>query len=1072
MLNVKIKQEKDLNPVRAISQNTVSNVTLSTPGSSSQTPQTSAPSSKLPGASSPTPGTSAGSSALIANLFGEESQQSQTNDLPPDIVQKMNIFSQDSHDIQRENSNTGRRGQPDLLDGRGAISGFLLAKDKLPQPAEPPEEQLAMQYDVPIGSSSSDDDDMDSSSMHFSENMLARRRRRRKGQDITAHIGANPNELLEDASNVSMRNWGLETPGTDPADTRFANTPPPVIKKNQLDELFDQISEFPKDETVEPCTAVKTKMLLHQKRALNWMILRENTTELPPFWEKCGSFFINTASRNRLYELPVSIKGGILADDMGLGKTLTTIALILTNHKDGKPLVNMKRKGLVPMSVDDITTSAGGKLSIKKKKEGYLKTKTTTKSDFKKPGFQFRQMYLQQMGKKKKKKSKKKSKKKDSSDLFSSDSDDELNKSTSSVNKHVNNLLNSSAELSPGSSKAVAPKGMFGQEATDRKMTLIICPMSVLSNWTDQFSEHLAPNVDLQIYIYYGPDRVRDINFLKQHDVVISTYGTVSGDYRGYIGKNRVSPLHKINWLRIVLDEGHIIRNARSQQTQAMVELNSQIRWLITGTPIQNRMTDLWSMLKFLRLEPFANRRWWFHYVVKSMKRKARRGEQPYNRVQKLIKHVAIRRMKTDKIDGQPLVKLPERRVVIQHVKFNEDERKLYDAMHKDGKLVVCKYIRAGTALKNYANVLVIIMRLRQLCCHPTLCVKAVKKLQKALEMMDQLQENINQEGSILDNPENGDGENDGTTFNEDEREKLIQQLMQLLSSGDSEECSICLEILQDPVITRCAHVFCSNCINDVIESAELAPVCPLCRGDIDQRSMLKVPQVSRYEEEESSTQNGNNAKKKSEDYEDEDDEPFISSSKVDAVMTALTALRESDSSIKSLVVSQFTSFLDVLQRPLRRDGFHFVRLDGTMNQASRARVIEEFNTRGDYTPTIMLLSLTAGGVGLNLCAASRVFLLDPAWNPAVEEQCFDRAHRLGQKEDVTIVKYVVEDTVEDRMLVLQQQKRELMEKAFGVRTQTPEERRSHALRDIATLLGINLRQEQRRAEAQPYIVS
>ena len=56
-----------------------------------------------------------------------------------------------------------------------------------------------------------------------------RRRRRRKGQDVTAHIGANPDELLEDASNVSMRNWGLETPGTDPADTRFANTPPPVI---------------------------------------------------------------------------------------------------------------------------------------------------------------------------------------------------------------------------------------------------------------------------------------------------------------------------------------------------------------------------------------------------------------------------------------------------------------------------------------------------------------------------------------------------------------------------------------------------------------------------------------------------------------------------------------------------------------------------------------------------------------------------------------------------------------------------------------------------------------------------
>ena len=71
-----------------------------------------------------------------------------------------------------------------------------------------------------------------------------------------------------------------------------------------------------------------------------------------------------------------------------------------------------------------------------------------------------------------------------------------------------------------------------------------------------------------------------------------------------------------------------------------------------------------------------------------------------------------------------------------------------------------------------------------------------------------------------------------------------------------------------------------------------------------------------------------------------------------------------------------------------------------------------------------------------------------------------------------SLFQYVVEDTVEDRMLVLQQQKRELMQKAFGMRTQTPEERRATALRDIATLLGINLRQEQRRVEAQPYIVS
>lgn len=81
-----------------------------------------------------------------------------------------------------------------------------------------------------IGNNSDGDNDSDDmQSVHFSEHMLARRRRRRRGVDVTAHIGANPNELLEDGSNIALRNWGLLTPGSDSADTMFADTPPPII---------------------------------------------------------------------------------------------------------------------------------------------------------------------------------------------------------------------------------------------------------------------------------------------------------------------------------------------------------------------------------------------------------------------------------------------------------------------------------------------------------------------------------------------------------------------------------------------------------------------------------------------------------------------------------------------------------------------------------------------------------------------------------------------------------------------------------------------------------------------------
>lgn len=98
----------------------------------------------------------------------------------------------------------------------------------------------------------------------------------------------------------------------------------------------------------------------------------------------------------------------------------------------------------------------------------------------------------------------------------------------------------------------------------------------------------------------------------------------------------------------------------------------------------------------------------------------------------------------------------------------------------------------------------------------------------------------------------------------------------------------------------------------------------------------------------------------------------------IDTLMSLLTKLRKEDPSVKSLVISRFTSLLNIVETPLKAEGFNFVRLDGKMSLKKRAEVIELFDDRGPDSPTVMLLSLKAGGVGLNLTAASRVFLLDP----------------------------------------------------------------------------------------------
>jgi SNF2 family DNA or RNA helicase len=122
----------------------------------------------------------------------------------------------------------------------------------------------------------------------------------------------------------------------------------------------------------------------------------------------------------------------------------------------------------------------------------------------------------------------------------------------------------------------------------------------------------------------------------------------------------------------------------------------------------------------------------------------------------------------------------------------------------------------------------------------------------------------------------------------------------------------------------------------------------------------------------------------------------------------------------KALVFSQWTGLLDLVEPRLQKLGIDFVRLDGSTRD--RQAVIDAF--QGEGGPPVFLLSLKAGGTGLNLTAADYVLHLDPWWNPAVERQATDRAHRIGQDKPVFVYKLIAAGTVEERMLDLQSRKR------------------------------------------------
>lgn len=130
----------------------------------------------------------------------------------------------------------------------------------------------------------------------------------------------------------------------------------------------------------------------------------------------------------------------------------------------------------------------------------------------------------------------------------------------------------------------------------------------------------------------------------------------------------------------------------------------------------------------------------------------------------------------------------------------------------------------------------------------------------------------------------------------------------------------------------------------------------------------------------------------------------------------------------KALVFSQWTSLLDLIEPQLRAAGIRFTRLDGSTRD--RASVVDSF--QDPEGPPVMLISLKAGGTGLNLTAADHVFLMDPWWNPAVEDQAADRAHRIGQDRPVMVYRLVAKDTVEEKILALQERKRRIADAALG----------------------------------------
>ena len=418
-----------------------------------------------------------------------------------------------------------------------------------------------------------------------------------------------------------------------------------------------------------------------------------------------------------------------------------------------------------------------------------------------------------------------------------------------------------------------------------------------------------------------------------------------------------------------------------------------------------NTLKDLYSIVKFLRLSGGLDR---FELFNAAIIRPINQGSENASVVlQLLMNNMCLRRKKE-----MPFIdlKLPPLSEYVHRIAFEPHEQEKYDALAHEARGTLDQYkTRSGKSGKNansaYQHLLEVILRLRQMCNHWKLCGKRITDLMATIE----------EKGQVDLTPENL---------------RALQQLLQLSLSAQ-EDCSVCLETLKQPVITTCAHSFCSNCIERVIETQHK---CPLCRAELQGPESLVKP-----------------ARELGEEAPMEEPVDDSTSSKIDALLHILKASHQK-SGTKVVAFSQWTSFLDIIQYHLGLHGYQYARLDGSMSVRHRDIALQRFDEDPDCT--ILLASLAVCSVGLNLVAANTVVLSDSWWSPALEDQAVDRVHRLGQKRPTTVFRLVIEGSIEDKVIQIQQDKRKLMMLAFAEKAGKRTNSKAARLADVEKLLG------------------
>ena len=428
--------------------------------------------------------------------------------------------------------------------------------------------------------------------------------------------------------------------------------------------------------------------------------------------------------------------------------------------------------------------------------------------------------------------------------------------------------------------------------------SLVICPTSLVFNWVAEAAKFTP---ELKVVALHGPQRHKLFDEIPHADLVVTSYALIRRDFDHY---------KEFEFDTVVLDEAQHIKNRQTQNAQAVKAIRSRHRLVLTGTPLENSVLDLWSIFDFLMPGYLGSAKDFKERYEVPIARE--RNAEAQARLSRRLKPFILRRLKRD-----VAADLPAKIEQVTFCELNEEQRAIYQQVMELSRKEVLEAVGAQGLAKSRLVVFTALLRLRQICCD----LRLLKLEGRAARVSD---------------PSGRD------------------DLPVVLDIGDAQQ------------------------------------------GTPADKSGTRVTRLSNED-----------------------------SGKVEAFDELLQEII--DGGHRVLVFSQFVSMLSLLKERLNEEQVEFCYLDGSTT--NRGEVVAQFQ---NGSAPVFLISLKAGGVGLNLTGADTVIHFDPWWNPAVEDQATDRAHRIGQTRVVTSYKLITRGTVEEKILTLQQKKRDIIKATLG----------------------------------------